>query len=49
MPMKKIMVAMTKEMIDALEEERLRRKLASIPEVVRQILGEYLAKRGNNF
>jgi Arc/MetJ-type ribon-helix-helix transcriptional regulator len=47
--MKKIMVAMTKEMLDALEEERKRRKLASIPEVVRLILGEYLAKRGNNF
>jgi metal-responsive CopG/Arc/MetJ family transcriptional regulator len=41
MPMKKQMVSMTKEMLEALEEERKNRKLPSIPEVVRQILGEY--------
>jgi metal-responsive CopG/Arc/MetJ family transcriptional regulator len=39
--MKKQMVSMTKEMLEALEEERKNRKLPSIPEVVRQILGEY--------
>jgi len=40
------MVSMTQEMVDALEKERKRKKLASVPEVVRQILGEYLAKEG---
>jgi len=44
MAMKKIMVSMTQEMVDALEEERKKRKLSSIPEVVRQILGEYLSR-----
>ncbi|MCJ7633552.1 ribbon-helix-helix domain-containing protein [Candidatus Bathyarchaeota archaeon] len=44
MQMKKIMVSMTQEMVDALEKERKRKKLASVPEVVRQILGEYLSK-----
>lgn len=44
MPMKKIMVSMTQEMVDALEKERKKRKLSSIPEVVRQILGEHLVK-----
>jgi Arc/MetJ-type ribon-helix-helix transcriptional regulator len=42
--MKKIMVSMTQEMVDALEKERKKRKLASVPEVVRQILGEYVAR-----
>jgi len=42
--MKKIMVSMTQEMVDALEKERKKRKIASIPEVVRQILGEHLAQ-----
>jgi metal-responsive CopG/Arc/MetJ family transcriptional regulator len=46
MPMKKIMVSMTQEMVDALEKERKKRKLSSIPEVVRQILGEYLSRVG---
>jgi metal-responsive CopG/Arc/MetJ family transcriptional regulator len=44
MPMKKIMVSMTQEMVDALEKERKKRKLSSIPEVVRQILSDYLSK-----
>jgi metal-responsive CopG/Arc/MetJ family transcriptional regulator len=44
MAMKKVMVSMTQEMVDALEKEREKRKLASVPEVVRQILGEYISR-----
>jgi len=39
--MNKIMVAMSDEMVKALEQERKARKLASIPEAVRAVLGEY--------
>jgi hypothetical protein len=42
--MKKIMVSMTSEMVDALEKERKARKLASIPETVRLILSDYLSR-----
>jgi metal-responsive CopG/Arc/MetJ family transcriptional regulator len=48
MAMKKIMVSMTDEMVKALEEERKKRKLSSIPEVARQILGEYLSKKSGS-
>jgi hypothetical protein len=37
----KITVAMTNEMVEALEEERKIRKIATIPEVVRIIVSEY--------
>ena len=37
----KITVAMTKDMIDALEGERRVRKIATVPEVVRIIVSEY--------
>jgi hypothetical protein len=37
----KIMVAMSDEMVKALEQERKGRKLESIPETVRAVLGEY--------
>jgi hypothetical protein len=37
----KIMVAMSDEMVKALEQERKARKLDSIPETVRSVLGEY--------
>jgi hypothetical protein len=37
----KITVAMTKDMIEALEKERKIRKIATIPEVVRIIVSEY--------
>ena len=39
--MNKIMVAMSDEMVKALEQERKTRKLESIPEAVRAALGEY--------
>lgn len=39
--MQKIMVSMTDEMVKALEQERKARKLDSVPETVRAVLGEY--------
>ena len=39
--MEKVMVSMTEEMLKALEQERKSRKLDSIPETVRSVLGEY--------
>ncbi len=45
------MVSLTKEMKDALEEERKKRFLDSIPETIRTILSEYLVNltRPKNF
>jgi Arc/MetJ-type ribon-helix-helix transcriptional regulator len=42
--MKRYNVAMTEEMERRLEAERKKRALDSIPETVRYILSEYLAK-----
>ena len=42
---KKIMVSMTSEMVNALDDERRARKLQTIPEAVRSILGEYFKAR----
>ena len=39
--MQKIMVSMSDQMVDALEKERKARKLESVPETVRSVLGEY--------
>lgn len=39
--MEKIMVSVTKEMRQALEAERRKRLLETLPETVRAILGEY--------
>jgi hypothetical protein len=39
--MNKIMVAMSDDMVKALEQERKAQKLDSIPETVRAVLGEY--------
>ena len=41
MVMQKIMVSMSDQMVDALEKERKARKLDSVPETVRSVLGEY--------
>lgn len=38
----KITVAMTEGMLEALEDERQVRKIATVPEVVRIIVSEYL-------
>ncbi len=40
--MEKVMVSLTKEMKDALEEERKKRYLDSIPETIRTILSDHL-------
>jgi metal-responsive CopG/Arc/MetJ family transcriptional regulator len=39
--MKKVMVSLSDEMFKALDEERKARKLETIPEAVRPVLGEY--------
>ena len=41
MAMQKIMVSMSDEMVKALEIERKERKLETLPEAVRAVLGEY--------
>lgn len=46
MAMKRFMLSITKEMEKALEKERKKRMLETIPETVRAILGEYLAGMG---
>jgi hypothetical protein len=45
--MNKIMVAMSDEMVKALEQERRARKLDSIPETVRSVLGEYFKTKAS--
>ncbi len=45
MVMQKIMVSMSDEMVKALETERKVRKLETIPETVRGILGDYFKKK----
>jgi len=42
--MKKVTVAMTDEMVNDLEQERKKRRLSSIAETARVIIGEYLSK-----
>ena len=44
--MRKIMVSMSEEMVKALELERKARKLDSVPETVRSVLGEYFKTKG---
>lgn len=45
--MEKVMVSMTEEMLKALEQERKARKLDSVPETVRSVLGEYFKVKGD--
>jgi len=45
MAMKKVTVAMTEEMVRDLEKERKDRRLASVAEAARVIIGEYLSKK----
>jgi hypothetical protein len=44
--MNKVMVSMTDAMLKALEEEKKARKLDSVPETVRSVLGEYFKVKG---
>lgn len=43
MGMKRFMLSITEEMEKALEKERKKRMLSSIPETARVVIGEYLA------
>lgn len=45
MAMKKVTVAMTEEMYRDLETERKERRLASVAETTRVVIGEYLANK----
>lgn len=45
MAMQKVMVSMSDEMVKALEDERKARRLQTIPEAVRAVLGEYFKLR----
>jgi Arc/MetJ-type ribon-helix-helix transcriptional regulator len=45
MAMKKVTVAMTDEMVKDLEKERKDRRLASVAEAARVVIGEYLANK----
>jgi hypothetical protein len=45
MAMKKVTVAMTDEMFRDLEKERKDRRLASVAEVARVIIGDYLSNK----
>lgn len=46
--MQKIMVSMSDEMVKALEQERKARKLDSVPETVRSVLGEYFKTKSQS-
>ncbi len=46
--MNKVMVSISDEMLKALEQERKARKLETVPEAIRSVLGEYFkAKEGH--
>ena len=47
MAMKKVTVAMTEEMYRDLEKERKDRRLASVAEVARVVIGEYLSTKSS--
>jgi hypothetical protein len=44
--MERIMLSISEEMKEALEKERKARKLETIPEAVRSVLGEYFKAKG---
>lgn len=43
--MNKVMVSVSDEMLKALEAERKARKLETVPEAIRSVLGEYFKVR----
>lgn len=47
MGMKRFMLSITEEMEKALEKERKKRMLGTIPETARVVLGEYLAAQND--
>jgi hypothetical protein len=48
MAMKRFMLSITEEMEKALEKERRKRMLGTIPETARVVLGEYLAAQSDD-
>ena len=46
--MQKIMVSMSEEMVKALDLERKARRLETLPEAVRAVLGEYFKLKDKN-
>ena len=46
--MKKVMVSVSEDMFKALEFERKARKLETIPEAIRSVLGEYFKVKDSN-
>jgi hypothetical protein len=48
MGMRKVTVAITEEMDKALEGERKKRLLDSVPETIRMILSEYLSSKAES-
>jgi hypothetical protein len=48
MVMQKIMVSMSSDMVKALDAERKARKLETIPEAVRSVLGEYFKMKDSH-
>jgi len=47
MAMNKVMVSVSDEMLKALEQERRARKLETVPEAVRAVLGEYFKMKSS--
>ena len=45
--MQRIMLSVSKEMFDALDKERKSRKLETVPEAARAVLGEYFKTKGS--
>lgn len=45
MAMNKVMVSVSDEMLKALEAERKARKLETVPEAIRSVLGEYFKQK----
>lgn len=46
--MQKVMVSISDEMMKALEQERKARKLETVPETVRSVLGEYFKEKSES-
>ena len=45
--MQRVMLSISDEMLKALEGERKARKLETVPEAVRAVLGEYFKQKGS--
>jgi metal-responsive CopG/Arc/MetJ family transcriptional regulator len=43
--MQKVMVSLSADMLKALEQEKKARKLETVPEAIRSVLGEYFKEK----